>query len=173
MRWDGKSSPTGRAAILAARGVTETPAVALPKTEQELKAATTQALKRGDYDAVIALQEQLLALDNLSARADQFARIMLGNAYLVQSKPAEARKVLKEFAAKDYPDLSPEQAKSLFKMKQSAQFTVAMTYVLEDDKVKAREVLQNLLAAGETDSVLIEAAKKLLETIKPEQGKTE
>ena len=147
------------------------PEVELPKppaTQQEISAATSDALKRGDWAAVAALQEQLLALDNLSPEVDQYARVMLGNALIVQGKPAEARKVLEEFIAKEYSALSPEQNASLRQLKQSSQLTLAVAYAQAKDNVKAREVLQSLLEMEDVDPQLVEAAKKMLKAIKPE-----
>ena len=173
LRWDGKLNTDGRGReiIAAYRAGGQEAVNALskpPETEPEMKAATSRAMKRNDWAAVAALQQQLLKVGNISSESDQLARVMLGNALLVQDKPAEARKALEELIAKDYPDFSPEQQASSRQIKQSSQLTIAMTYVLEKDNAKARETIQNFLADETASPQLIEAAKKMLENIELE-----
>ncbi len=178
LRWDGKSDTNGRGneVIAAYRKGGQEAVNALskpPETEAEIKIATTRAIKSGNWGDVAALQQQLLALNNLSSEADQYARVMLGNALIIQNKPIEARKALEEFVAKDYPNLTPEQQASVRMIKQSAQLTIAVTYVSEENNDKAREAIQNLLAAQDIAPEIAEAARKFLESLEPEPEKTE
>lgn len=175
LRWDGKLNTDGRGhEIIAAYRQGGQEAVNVlskpPETEAEINAATSRALKRDDWGDVAALQEQLLALNTISPEADWGARVLQGNALIVQNKPAEARKVLEVFIAKDYPDLSPAQETSARQLKQSSQLAIAMTYVVEENPTKAREVIQNLLATENLNPEISEAAKAILETFKPELG---
>ena len=176
LRFDPKidSYGRGRDAIIASRKGEPLAPLPAPQTEAEFAAATAKAAKNRDWDAVRALQEQLLALKDLSPQSDAEARFMIGNSYAAQAKAAQSRAKLEELIQKDYPNLSPAQATEVSGIKQSAQMMIGIGYFGEGNPDKGREVLQDLITKAGPGSEFAASVKQLLEamTPKPKADKT-
>ena len=176
LRYDAKidSYGRGRDAIIASRKGEPLGPPPAPQTEAEFLAATTKAAKNRNWDAVRALQEQLLALKDLSPQSDAKARLMIGNSYAAQGQPAQGIEKLEELIQKIYPDLAPDQEAGVNGIKQSAQMMIGMNYFAEGNPDKAREVLQDLITKAGPDSAMAGSIKQLMEmmTPKPKTDKT-
>ena len=169
LRFDAKvnSYGRGRDAILASRKGEPLAPLPAPQTGAEFAAAIKEASEREDWEAYRALEEQVLALKDLTPDADAYARLAIAGSYNAQGNRALARAKFEELIQRDYPNLSPQQQAKVRYSKHTAQFTLGLGYLGEGNKDKAREVLQDLLTKDGLDPAFTKSIQRTLETMTP------
>lgn len=124
------------------------------------------ALKQaGQFSSARSVLDLLLTLGEVSPLTEVTARSEYGYLFLEEGKPAEARKIFEGVVQKQYQGLTPEEEVTLRDARQSAQLSIARTYVQEGDKAEAQQILNKLLASGQIQPNVQVAAQKLLESL--------
>lgn len=124
------------------------------QAQKEFATAQTQAIEQSQmfsankqYSMARAVLEQALTFGTVAPTVDAGMRAQIGQILLAEGKPKEARTQLLELVNKHYGEgIAPEDAATLLAVKQSAQLSIAKSYVQDGNKAQAQQVLQSLLA---------------------------
>lgn len=136
-------------------------------------AAAKDAKDHKDWDAAIALHEQVLSFGKVDPAIDALSRSQIGFLLLDEGKPTEAREKFEALSQKNYGDLDGARQLAVRGLQQNAQMAIARSYIDENNAAKAREVLQRLLDSKELLPRFQESAQGLLATLDGGQNKAE
>lgn len=167
------SNAPGELPVAAQAGIAETFKAQgnAPQAQSEFVKAQIEALKQSQifnnqkqFASARALKEQALVMGEVEPMLDAATRAQIGELWLLEGKPGEARSSLEAFVQKDYGAALPEkEATSVRVVKQAAQITIARSFIQEGNKAQAQKVLQTLLASENLDSNVKFAAETVLQ----------
>ena len=133
---------------------------------QEMAVNRFVALKKaGQFSSARAALDLLLTLGKIAPLTQVTAKSEYGTLFLNEGKSAEARKVFEAILKKRYEGLTPTEEVTLLGAQQSAQLGIAKTYVQEQNKAQAEQVLKKLLASDKIQPNVQMAAQKLLQSL--------
>jgi tetratricopeptide (TPR) repeat protein len=143
------------------------------QAQAEFVKAQTEALKRVTwfqkrklYPQARALLQQVLTFGTVKPVNDASVRLLIAQSFVDENKPAEAIQQVEEFLKKDYgPELSPKDKATLETVRQGAQLTLAKGYKQQQNDVKAKEILTNLLVTPGLVPNFKVGAEDLLKTL--------